>query len=296
MKTEKILNSSNIEESEKFNLIQFKVNEHRIGQIWKFFEVGGFEPILIKGWVTARTYPKPHQRQFVDIDLVFKTKQFEPAKKYYDNKSFGILIDFHKEVRHLDSLSFERLFENSELAKCGGVQIRILCEEDHLRLMCVHWLNDGGEYKDKLWDIYHAVNNRKSDFDWNKCLGVVNEKRRFWIVCAIGLCQKYLDLDLAATPISDAGQNLPKWLIKTLEKEWASEIRLKPLDHYFATKKELWIQLKKRFPPNPIQATIETDGYFEKYPRFYYQTLDIIKRIKPSFTRISAKFKFKDVR
>lgn len=291
MNIKKVLNAEILEETEKFNLIQFKVNEHRIGQIWKFFEVGGFEPILIKGWVTARTYPKPYQRQFVDIDLVFKTSQFESAKKYYDNQSFGISIDFHKEVRHLDSLSFEQLFENSELVECGGTSIRILCEEDHLRLICVHWLNDGGEYKDKLWDIYHAMQNRKADFDWAKCLSVVNEKRRFWIICAIGLCQKYLGLDLTDTPINDAEQNLPKWLIKTIEKEWASEVRLKPLDHFYPTNKELWIQIKKRLPPNPIQATIETDGYFDRYPRFFYQTLDVVKRIKPLFNRLTARFK-----
>lgn len=279
------------EKIDKFYLIQAKATEHRIAQVWDYFVSGGFSPILIKGWVTARKYPNPAERQFVDLDLVFSSDEFESAKEFSINKNFGILLDFHDEVRHLDSLGFDDLFKNSEIVEIAGKQVRILCEEDHLRLICVHWLNDGGEYKNKLWDIYHAVNNRKHDFDWEKCLNVVSPKRRRWIICAIGLCHLYLDLNLDDTPIKDEAKKLPKWLIKTVEKEWSNDVRLLPLDQFLNDRKQLWKQIKKRIPPNAIQATIEVDGDFDKYPRIYYQSLDIIKRFTPSYRRIISRFK-----
>lgn len=275
---------------EKFKIIQHKVHEHRIAQVWKKFEAAGFKPLLIKGWVTARKYPKPFERTFVDFDLVFSPQEFKSALNFKENNSFEYLIDLHNGVRHLDSLSFEDLYQRAEIVEFGEVKVKIPCEEDHLRIICVHWLNDGGEYKDKLWDLYYAIENRKNDFDWEKCLSVVDEKRRRWIVCAIGVAHKYLELDLKNTPIENEAKKIPKWLINTLEKEWRLNTPLKPIQHLLSDRKELWIQIKKRFPPNPIQATIEVNGHFDKYPRIIYQGLDIFKRLLPSIKRLKLQY------
>lgn len=278
------------ESEKKFKIIQYKVLEVRLNQIWKKFTDAGFKPLLIKGWVTARKYPNPFERTFVDFDLVFKPDEFESAIKFKDENTFEFLVDLHNGARHLDNLSFEELYARSELVNYGDTEVRVPCEEDHLRIICVHWLNDGGEYKERLWDIYWSVENRKETFDWDKCLSVVSSKRRRWIICAIGVAHKYLGLDLEGTPIQKEAKKLPVWLTKTIEKEWRLNTHLKPLHHLLKDKKEFWVQLRKRIPPNPIQATIEVDGDFDKYPRFYYQFLDIIKRTKPSLQRLTEPF------
>jgi hypothetical protein len=161
--------------------------------------------------------------------------------------------------------------------------------------LCIHWLNDGGAVKERLWDIYYAVENRTPDFDWDRCLKTVDQKRRKWIVCAIGLAHLYLGLDLKNTPIAAEAEQIPGWIIKTVDKEWADEIRLKSLVISLSNRKEFFQQIKKRFPPNPIQATIDVEGEFNNYPRIFYQVADIFIRIKPSLQRLANRIRQNDL-
>lgn len=278
---------------ENLLLLKLKVQEQRLEKVWRQFEAAGFKPILIKGWATALNYPNPADRLYVDVDLVFDPSEFEKAQKFVEQNNFDLAIDLHKGARHLDSLSFDQLYQNSILKPCRDIFIRVLSDEDHLRVLCVHWLNDGGAYQEKLWDIYHAVDNRRKDFDWDKCLKVVSKKRRRWVICAIGLAHRYLGLSIDDLPFALEAEKIPKWVIKTVEKEWADEVKLMPLHYYLRDKKKLWQQIKKRVPPNPIQATIEVDGEFNNTPRIFYQIADIAKRSIPSWKRIRETLRYK---
>jgi hypothetical protein len=270
----------------RWKLLQVRLYETRISEAVSFFLQNDLEPILIKGWLAAQNYPQLYQRHFSDIDLIIEPSKFESAvtclKKYKEN----YLIDLHNGARHLDSLSYENLFENSRSVKCGETEIRVLRPEDHLRVLCVHWLTDGGENKERLWDIYYAVANRQKDFDWDRCLNVVSEKRRKWIVCTIGLAHKYLGLDVSDTPIADEVSDFPEWLITTLEREWQCDERLIPLHQCLHDKQKLFKQIKKRIPPNPIQATIDMEGDFDNKSRIFYQVGDIFFRLRPSLMRL----------
>lgn len=276
---------------EQLLLLKYKVQETRLEKIWNEFLEEGFDPILIKGWATALKYPNPAERLYVDVDLIFSKSDFERAKIFALRNTNGLPVDVHNGARHLDSLSFNDLYKNSVLKKCGETNIRVLSEEDHLRILCVHWLNDGGSYKDKLWDIYHAVENRKKDFDWEKCLNVVEEKRQRWVKIAISLAHRYLTLNIDDIPFKDELNDIPKWVIKTVEKEWADDVKLMPLHYYLNDRKQLWLQIKKRIPPNAIQATIEVNGSFNNTPRIFYQIADIFKRSLPSIDRIRKSFR-----
>ncbi len=57
------------------------------------------------------------------------------------------------------------------------------------------------------------------------------------IVCTVGLACEYLGLNVEDTPIVDEVKNIPRWLIKTIEKEWKSDLKLVPLHHFLHDKK-----------------------------------------------------------
>jgi hypothetical protein len=276
----------------RWHLIQSKFQEYKIVKTFELFRKHNIEPILIKGWAAARNYPNKEERVFLDTDICVAPHQYEQARKILAGREEQkLLVDLHNGLRHLDTLDWDDLFENTETVKLQETDIRILRPEDHLRVLCVHWLNDGGAYKERLWDIFYAVENRPADFDWNRCLEVVDKKRRKWLVCAIGLAHRYLELELKDTPISAEAKLIPKWVIETVEKEWADDNRLKRLHDCLTDRKELFQQLKKRFPPNPIQATIETNGEFDDKSRIFYQIGNILFRIKPSIQRFVTRIR-----
>jgi hypothetical protein len=269
----------------KLSMRRFEVG---IVEAFEVFRSCGIEPILIKGWAAARNYPEGTYRFFGDVDLAFRECQYDEAAKVIAEKpNLVVTIDRHCEFRHLDSVPWETAFARSELIKVNGGSIRVLCPEDHLRVLCVHWLNDGGEYKERLWDIYYAVANRPPDFDWELCLGSVSEKRQRWIVTTIAIARRYLSLDVEGLPFNVDPESIPKWMTRCLEREWSTDVRLIPLEACVHQPKIFISQLLKRLPPNPIEATIELEGEIDDGWRLPYQIGSIRKRIVPSVKRVT---------
>jgi hypothetical protein len=271
---------------EKHQILRYRIQEINLVKTWCLFERSGIEPILIKGWAASRLYPKPYSRNPGDIDLAVSPERYEEALQF--TKDVLAEVDLHNGLRHLDTVSWDDLFRNSRIVRCDSANIRILRPEDHLRVLCTHWLTDGGAYREKLLDIYYAVENRPPDFDWERCLGIVSEQRREWVIKTIGLAKKYCGLDISDLQFAEEAENLPRWLIRTVEKEWASEVRLLPLHHFLKDPRGLLVQLKKRLPPNPIQATIEMEGRLDEGPRFKFQVRNMFARLKPSLKRVYA--------
>lgn len=274
-------------DNDRWGVLSQKVSEARVASAFDRILSLGVEPILIKGWAAAQWYPESVFRYYGDTDLAVSSSDFETLTGLSrEDPSILAGVDLHRELRHLDTVAWEDLFERSQVVEVNGTAIRVLAPEDHLRVLAVHWLNDGGAYKEKLWDIYYAVANRPSAFDWDLCLNIVSIKRRRWIISAIGLAHKYLDLDIDDLAFADEAKSLPEWLTRTVESEWASDVRLRPLETCLKDSSEMIRQIKKRFPPNPIQATVEVEGEFDDGGRALYQIKDIMKRTAPSIRRI----------
>ena len=266
-------------DEDRWYLLFLRRAEIQIAEVFDRFREQGLDPVMIKGWAAGRLYPPGRPRFFTDMDLAFSAEDFDIAARLItEDFASEFPIDLHRELRGLDTVSWRSLLHNSREVEMGPTTIRILSEEDHLRVLCVHWLMDGGEYRERLWDIYYAVSNRSGDFDWEKCLNVVDSKRRKWIVTVIGLAHRYLDLDVSGLPIEHEVLELPQWLKKTVEKEWARQRRLRPLRSCLNDPWEMIAQLRKRIPPNPIQATVNLNADFDERSRFPLQMADMSQR------------------
>ena len=271
----------------RWQLLYIKKLEVEVVEAFSLLRSGGVEPILIKGWAAARNYPDPGVRFFSDTDLAVSEQDFAKARQLLQSEAGKrIGIDLHQELRHLDTKVWEEIFKDSQEVDLAGTKIRLPSDEDHLRILAVHWLTDGGANKARLWDIFYAVQNRPSDFDWDRCLNCVSEVRQQWIIATIGLAHRYLDLEIDDLPFADRAKDLPMWLIAALEKEWESGVPLKSLHTCLNNPKEFFAQVKKRLPPNPIEATIEMEGSFDNKSRLKYQFGSILKRIRPSIKGI----------
>lgn len=272
----------------RWYLLSRKKTEDQIVSAFRGFRRHGIEPILIKGWAAARNYPSDVPRFHGDIDLAVSARDYPEAKSLIDAPNPAARgVDLHRELRHLDTLDWERLAERSELVEVNGEGIRVLSPEDHLRVLCSHWLTNGGEDRRRLYDIYYAVKNRPRTFDWSRCLDVVSANRRSWVIACIGLAHKYLGLGLDDLAFAAEAEKLPAWLTSFVERAWASDSRLRGLDESIIDRKLFVRQVKNRIPPNPIQSTVFCEGSFDDRSRAIYQIRDMFGRFIPSVRRLS---------
>ncbi len=272
----------------RWNLLQRKAAETRAQRAFSLFRQHGIEPILIKGLAADRFYPECKLRGSVDMDMAVSANDFEAARAISKSSAAnGLAIDLHRELRHHDTVGWDDLFENSLVVEFDQGSIRILRPEDHLRVLCVHWLTDGGANKDRLWDMYYAVENRSVEFDWDRFLNLVSDRRRRWLLCTLGLASRYLGLDLSNTPVERENTDIPEWIVRTVEREWAKNTQHLPLHIALGDTKLFWKQILKRLRPNPIWATVQMEGSFDAKTRVFYQLGSIFQRIVPSYRRVS---------
>lgn len=274
---------TNHQTDDRWNRLFARKLELETVQAFRFFRAKGIEPILIKGWAAARNYPQDSLRFYTDIDLSVASDEYQKARHWLASaEGSKIAVDLHWELKQLDTRPWADVFADSVEIQLDGYPVRIPSAEDHLRILAVHWLNDGGERKDRLLDIYHAIRNLPPDFNWDRCLETVSKVRRGWVIAAIGLTGRYFELDLTGLPIADEARNIPNWLSRTVEKEWKSGVRHRSLHTCLNDPREFVRQLGKRLPPNPIQATIEQEGDFNSKSRFRYQIASMRDRLFPS--------------
>lgn len=266
--------------------------EAETARAFRCFRSQNIEPVLIKGWAAARNYPPGVFRSYSDIDLAVPAVDYDRAVQILaSEQAQGIGVDLHKELRQLDTKPWMEICADSQIVELDDCAIRIPSPEDHLRILSTHWLNDGGENKDRLWDIYYAVANRPDSFNWERCLNDAGEVRGGWVTAVIGLANRYLGLKIDDLPFKDAAKDLPAWIIRTVEREWSSAIPLRSLHTCLSDPVELFRQIRKRLPPNPLQATIEAEGDLRKGGQRRYQLQGIKRKAVPVIRGTAKAFK-----
>ena len=263
----------------KFQALIFQMHLKKVRDVYNAFEESGISPVLIKGLAAAMNYPKPFQRVFSDVDLAVDPDLFEQAETIVKKHKFN--VDLHRGLRHLDTVNWNDLYKDSYFMNVEGVEIRVLSPEDHLRVLCTHWLNDGGADRTRLWDIYFAVKNSSKEFSWKRFFEPVDDKRKEWLSVVLLSTSYYLGLKLEEI-VENSLSKLPQWVKNEIEKEWSSDIRLTPLPSVGWKYEKLLPQLRKRFPPNVLQAIVETESGIGRDKFYFVRARDFIKRAKNS--------------
>ena len=275
----------------QWDIISQTVNEKVLSELFEFLRSQQVEPIAIKGWSISRFYPPTQIRTYSDIDLAVghdELQTLDQALKHL--KPSPVPVDSHAELRDRDTVPWDDLFAHSYTVELNGVPIRVLSDEDNLRVTAAHWLIDGGIFKEKLWDIYYLVQNRNPDFDWERCIDAAGPVRRSWVIAAIATARDYLDLDVTNLPDPIRKVELPIWYKETLEREWERGPYPRiPLWLCVGKPRILVEQIKRRFPPNPIAATTDTEGMIDERFRIPYQFRSALKKLRPGIAGLARK-------
>jgi hypothetical protein len=90
--------------------------------------------------------------------------------------------------------TFDVLYAHSQVVRLGEMEIRTFGAEDHLRLLCLQFLREGGLAR-PLWlsDISVALKSGPADFNWDYFLSG-DRQRSDWAACAIDLAHSAMAL------------------------------------------------------------------------------------------------------
>jgi hypothetical protein len=323
------------------------VHEQEIKYVFALLRAEGIEPVLVKGWAIARLYPDRGLRPYGDIDLCVRPDQFakaEGALKCLESME-GHYVDLHSGFAKLELATrfsarsqrplrlsgepgcqethrrgaenaevylWDELFERSQLVNLGEEKIRVLSDEDHLRILCLHLLRSGAWRPLWLCDVAVALESRSADFDWNLCL-TSDRKVANWVACTIGLAQELLGaeskeqsaepslplpltsllLPLSALPFA----RLPRWLAPAVLRQWgrsqnphALEMALPALSSRTSDAGKLFKEIYARWD-QPVRATIALRGHFNNWPRWPYQLGELLLRSSEVPKQLASMFR-----
>jgi hypothetical protein len=279
----------------RLNTLESRLNKSKIEEVFALLRSAGIEPILIKGWTVARYYPNQGLRPYGDIDICVRQEEFQSAERAItalDPVRFK--IDLHSGFARFGVHDDEALFKRSQLVNIDQADVRILCPEDHLRVVCFHLMREGAWRPLWLVDVAAAVESQPQGFDWNCCLG--DERQAAPLVNAIGLAQQLLGAKVPSIPERLRSKQYPRWLVSTVLKEWGSTVPTMIGRHdasmltHVRRRKDLLGGLRHRWP-NPIEATTTMSGPFNNLPRLPFQISNSLFRFGAFLTQLPRTWK-----
>jgi Uncharacterised nucleotidyltransferase len=254
-------------------------HQQRIGPLIERFRARGIEPILMKGWSVANSYPEAGLRPYCDVDLIIPRDHVEAALPLLTDGD-GPRVDLeHDHITRFDYRIWSDLYNRSRVVNLGNTEIRVLSSEDQLRAHCIHFLKHGGCGPLSLCDIALLVETRPADFDWDVCLGE-GRKQRSWITCALRLAYRLLGMNLGGVPIDLRPGELPGWVISTVVEQWGKTpaVQRDTFRAYISRPAKIREALADRWPPNPIVATLTSGACFGTWPAPVLQFAEILSR------------------
>ncbi len=267
-----------LKQSYRLHTLRAIINEARVQRAFSVLQSVGVKPLLAKGWAVARLYPEPGLRPYGDTDLYLRSEEYDAAvRALRDPDTLRGPVDLHRGFPELDDRSPDELYARSQRVKLGGVEVRILGPEDHLRLLCLHLLRHGASRALWLCDIGVALESRHGEFEWEYFLGG-NPRRTDYVVCALGLADQLLGARLEGTPVAERVQKLPSWLVPAVLEQWGTGFRRRqPVGTYLRRPAGALEELSHHWP-NPIEGTVGVGGPFNELPRLPFQVAHTLAR------------------
>jgi putative nucleotidyltransferase-like protein len=263
--------------------VQTLAHEREVERVAQGLNLAGIRFILLKGWSLGRHYPMTSLRPPGDIDLWIDPEQRRIADTLITDFNVSQTLDLeHDQLRRFENRSFEEFYSSCETACLGSAEIKVLCREDEVRTACLHFLKHGGWRPIWLCDVAVLLDTHNRSFDWKRCLGR-DPKHERWIGATIALARDLLGFALPQGAPQSVMLPPPDWLKHTVLREWSDPrpraapalalllplLRRNPL--------QLTGSLRDRWR-NGIQATIDCNATFSRFPRWPYQLRDAMNR------------------
>lgn len=276
--------------------------EAGLSALFRLMQGAGFAPLLFKGWAVAQYYDALHLRAMGDVDLCAPSGRFDELADFFSRQGFieitrvsgevhgravllaapadwpskRLLVDLHERFDRFAFDELKEVFARARSLKLEGISLPTPALEDHLRILAVHFLRDGGWRAPSLCDIGAVLERVPSDFDWELCLGT-HPRRRRWIAASFELAHVLLGARLDAMPQEYRLRNVPGWLSATVLRAWE-----KPFSHH--APRISFGKILRRHPahvlseirarwPNAVRASMELDAELNWLPRWPYQLL-----------------------
>lgn len=275
-------------ESYRLQTLRAAVREGEFASLFALLDAAGVDALLAKGWAAGRAYPEQGLRPTGDIDLYVRSSQYAAAREVLKSpEGRRFWVDLHEGFGDRGDLGrggAEELYARSRLLPSGGSRVRVLGEEDHLRLLCFHLLRHGAWRPLWLCDVAAAFESRGEAFDWGLLLGG-SRRRANWVMSALGLAQSLLGANAEGTPAARAGRSLPRWLAPAVLERWARPYATEqapytlraPMRTYLRRPRGVLRDLRRRWP-GPVEATVAAGGRFDSLPRWPFQLASCFTR------------------
>jgi hypothetical protein len=282
--------AANLQEVYRHQLLRAAVHDLEVTDIFKRTRRLGIEPILFKGWSLAQKYPDPGLRPYGDLDLWVPPEELKLLYSALPSRNEYIYsVEPHDSFYPQFERSFDDVMNNSQFVPLNDIQVRVPCDEDHLRFICLHFLYHGGWRPLWLCDVALMIETAGSDFDWDRCLRG-KRKHADWIACVIGLAHQLLGAEVSGIPVAKRAKSLPRWLSNAVLAQWGKGPGMSSAENLsFSFPRRLLkpTALARSFREhwrNPIQASVEMNAWFNEFPRGLLQFSSVFLRI-PEFVR-----------
>lgn len=180
----------------------------------------GVEPILVKGWSSARHYALPYLRPHGDVDVCLRPNQVANVVPVLaEDPVLAQHIDLHGGIPDLRGRTWDEAFARSRLVTLNGESVRVLGAEDHLRLLNLHLVRHTLQRPLWLCDVAAAVENLPDQFDWDACLHG-EPWLADWILCMVGLARELLGAQVGDSHIRERSSRFASWVVPYVLWSW----------------------------------------------------------------------------